>query len=251
MVDISRRDGEAGCTKEAMTAEAERLFPVGERAYVNMLRAGRFALLLAMRHDGPELSSPEFAYGCIAWQGHEYRFAMRPETVGAQSWIGGALHYLVSQATAPDARVEKISLGEIDFHVSTEAWLLPEHVTGQGVWLTCRMPTCHEPGHVAVLSVRAPQEPCPGPASDMEAIDGTETRITMLEADAPDGLSFTVSETFLGCRNYVPPQFEACSVHGEQSYHLSTIGPFGCRSSIWQIPGDALIDLLKGARIAD
>lgn len=249
VVDISLRDGEGGCTREAMMAEAMRLFPVNGRAYVNMLPAGRFALVLAEHHQGPELSSPEFAYGCVAWQGRDYRFAMRPETVGTQSWIGGALHYLVSQTTAPDARVQKVRVGEIDFHVSTETWLLPDDMTGDTIWLTCRMPTCRETTRMAALAVRSPRESCPGPASEIEPIDGTETRITTLAADAPDGLSFTVSETFLGCRNYVPPHFEACTVHGDRSYHLSTIGPFGCHSSIWQIPDNALVDLLKRARI--
>lgn len=248
VIDISRREGEAGCTKEAMVAEAERLFPVDRRAYANMLSTGRFALVLAERHDGPNLSSPEFAYGCLAWQGGEYRFAMRPETVGTQSGIGGALHYLVSQATAPDARVEQVRIGDVDFHVSTEAWTIADAMAGDTLWLTCRMPTCREPGWVAGLTVRSPEQPCPGPVDEIEVIDGTETRITTLAAEAPDGLSFTISETFLGCRNYVPPRFAACSVHNGKSYHLSTLGTFACCSSIWQIPESALIDLLKGAR---
>jgi hypothetical protein len=91
VIDISRREGEDGCTKEAVAAEAERLFPRGERHYANTMPAGRFAIALAVRHDGPELSSPAFAYGCVPWQGSEYRFAMRPETVGSQAWIEGAL----------------------------------------------------------------------------------------------------------------------------------------------------------------
>lgn len=251
VIDISRRAGEAGCTREAMVAEAERLFPAAERAYANILPVGRLALVLAERHAGPDLGSPEFAYGCLAWQGSEYRFAMRPETVGSQSWIGGALHHLVSRATAPDARVEQVRLGGVDFHVSTEAWTIPDDVTGETLWLTCRMPTCREPGWTAALSVRWPEQPCPGPVDDLGMIDGSETRITTLSADAPGGLAFTISETFLGCRNYVPPRFAACTVHDGRSYHLSTLGATGCRSSFQDIPAPALADLLRGARIAE
>ena len=247
VVDISRRPGEAGCTREAMAAEAERLFPAAQRAYANMLPAGRFALVLAERHAGPTLSSPEFAYGCVPWQGSEYRFAMRPETVGTQSWIGGALHYLVSQATAPEARLEPVRVGEVEFRVSTETWTFSQDA-GNAVWLTCRMPTCREPDRIAVLSVHAPQQACPRPFEDPERIDGTETRIETLAAEAPGGLDFTISKTFLGCRNYVPPRFEACTVHDGRSYHLSTLGATGCRSSIWQIPDEGLIELLKSAR---
>ncbi|MGE0502975.1 MAG: hypothetical protein AB7I79_20225 [Rhizobiaceae bacterium] len=245
VIDISRREGEAGCTEEAMVAEAERLFPVQGRAYANMLPAGRFALMLAQRHDGPDLSSPEFAHGCVAWQGREYRFAMRPETVGTQSWIGGALHYLVANATAPEAVIKTLRIGDVDFPVSTETWTIG-HV-GDTVWLTCRMPTCHEPDIAATLSVQSPQEPCPAPTGDGE--DENYTRVETLVSEAPEGLDFTISETSLGCRNYVPPSLEACAIHGGRSYHLSVPGASGCRSAIWDIPKDVLVDLLKGARI--
>jgi len=83
VVDIARLDGEEGCTKEAMSEAAARAFPAGKRSYVNMVRAGRFAFILAESHDGPDLSSPQFALGCVPWQGSEYRFAMRPQTVGS------------------------------------------------------------------------------------------------------------------------------------------------------------------------
>lgn len=199
-------------------------------------------------HDGPDLSSPAFVHGCVAWQGSEYRFAMRPETVGTQSWIGGALHYLVSQATAPAARVEQLRVGELDFHVSTETWTISDDAAGDTVRLICRMPTCHEPGLIAALSVRSAAQPCPVP-SEVDDVDGTETRISTLIA--PDGLEFTISETSLGCRNYVPPSFEACTIHNGRSYHLSTFGPRGCGSSIWQVPESALIDLLNRTRITN
>lgn len=251
VVDISRRDGEDGCTLAAMRAEVERLFPTRERAYGNILRTGRFALVLAEAHDGPTLSSPGFAYGCLAWQGSEYRFAMRPETVGTQSWIGGALHYLVSQATAPAARIERIRLGEADFHVSTEFWTFQQDETGDVLRLTCRMPACHEPGKTAILSAHSPPQACPARSMQQEDLDWTRVRIDTLPADAPGGLDVTVTTTMLGCRNYVPPHVEACAVHGDRSYHLSTPGAYGCRSSIWEIPDSVLLDLLRGARIAE
>lgn len=251
VIDIGRRDGEAGCTREAMIAEAERLFPAQGRAYANIYPAGRFALVLAARHDGPTLSSPEYIHGCVAWQGSDYRFAMRPETVGTQSWIGGALHYLVSRAAAPAARVEQLHIGGIDVHVSTEVWTIPDGAEGKRVVLTCRMPTCRKPGLTAVLTVRHPQQPCPVPDDGGGMGKEADTRVEILPPNARDGLEITVSETFLGCRNYMPPGFEACAVHGGRSYHLSTFVPVDCGSSIDRIPRDVLIGLMRDARIAD
>lgn len=251
VLDITRREGEDGCSKDAMSAEAERRFPVPGRAYANVVRAGRFALVLAERHDGPDLSSPAFIQACVAWQGAEYRFAMRPETVGRQSWIGGALHYLVSRATAPAARMERVRIGEVSFDVSTEAWAVSRVMPDETVWLECRMPTCHEPGLTAALSAHTPARPCPAPFDQAGLIDGTETEISSLHMGKPDGIDFTISKTFLGCRNYVPPRFAACTVHDGRSYHLSTFGGLGCRASVWDIPEGALIDLLKSATIAN
>jgi hypothetical protein len=248
VIDIGRREGEDGCTKEAMAAEAERLFPRGERAYANVVPAGRFGLVLAVRHDGPELSSPAFVTGCLAWQGSEYRFAMRPGSIGSQSWIDGALHYLVAQATAPAARVEEVRLGEVVFPVSTETWTVAEVPPGETVRLSCRMPTCRERGMAAFLSVRSPAEPCPTP-EELELGYGSETVIGTLAGEAPDGIDFTIATTHLGCRNYVPPRFEACAVINGRSYHLSTPGASGCRSSGWDIPEGAVMEMLKGARV--
>lgn len=250
VIDIGRRDGEAGCTREAMLAEAERLFPAEGRAYANIYPAGRFALVLAARHDGPTLSFPEYVHGCLAWQGSEYRFAMRPETVGTRSRIGGPLHHLVSRTTAPAARVERFRLGEVDFHVSTEIWTVSDDGRGERVHLTCRMPACSEPGLAAVLTVRHPQRSCPVADDGGDMPEGTGTRVETLSPDASDGLEITVSETFLGCRNYMPPGFQACAAHAGQAYHLSTFAPSSCRSSIGRIPRDVLIGLMRDARIA-
>jgi len=251
VIDISRRDGEAGCTREAMVAEAERLFPAPRRAYANILRTGRFALVLAERNAGPDLSSPTFAYGCLAWEGSEYRFAMRPETVGKQSWIGGALHYLISRATAPAAREAEVRVGDVSFRASTEVWSIADDEPGETIRLSCRMPTCYEPGQVVELSVRSPEQPCPAVPKDNDGFDSSETTIVTLTSEVPDGLDFIVSSTYLGCRNYVPPLLAACSVHLARSYHLATLGEVGCQSSAWAIPDSALIDLLKSARVAN
>ena len=250
VIDIGRRDGEAGCTRKAMMAEAERLFPIQGRAYANIFPAGRFALVLAERHAGPTLSSPQYVHGCLAWQGSEYRFAMRPETIGSQSWIGGALHHLVGQATAPAAPVERVRLGEVDFPVSTEIWTIEHDTGGNAIRLTCRMPTCAEPGLTAMLSVRRPQQRCPTADDGGGMLDGTDTRIEILTPDAPDGLEITTSETFLGCRNYMPPGLQACALHNGRSYHLATFAPMSCRSPIPRIPRNVLVDLMRDARIA-
>ena len=250
VVDISRREGETGCTLEAMAAEAERLFPVEGVAYASIFPAGRFALVFARRHDGPTLSSPQFVHGCVAWQGSEYRFAMRPETVGDQSWISAALHRLVSEATAPPARLQEIRLGEVSFHVSTEEWTIADDRTDEGVQLTCRVPSCDRPGPIAVLSSRSPALPCPATVEGYDRLEDTYTQIEMLVDEASDGLDFAISTTALGCRNDVPPRFEACTVHGDRSYHLSTLGPQSCSASNEEIPRGLLTELLQGARIA-
>jgi hypothetical protein len=249
VVDISRRQGEAGCTPEAMLVEVERLFPAPGSAYANILRTDRFALVLAERHTGPDLSSPAFAYGCLAWEGSEYRFAMRPETVGTQAWIGSALHYLVSLATAPATGEVEVRIGDISLQVSTETWTIANGAPEETLWLNCRMPTCREPGRIAALSVRLPAQPCP--PEHLDAFGGETMTITLI-SEAPDGLDFTIASTDLGCRNSVPPHIEACSVHHGRSYHLRVLGDEpGCRSSGWSIPESAFIDLLKSARMAN
>lgn len=250
VVDISRRDGEDECTKETMTAEADRLFPRYGRAYVNVLRAGRFALVLAQRHVGREFSTPEFVYGCVPWQGSDYRFAMRPETVGTQAVIGGALHSLVIKATAPDPVVERVRIGEVDFHISTEFWRISVAPDGETVLLSCRAPGCREPAQLAALSSRSPPEECADPSSGLEDIGAGFSRFRTLPAGAPDGLTFTIKETWLGCRNYVPPDIEACAVHGDRSYRFTMSGGAGCRSNHWWASEEGLTELLRGARIA-
>ncbi|MCI5074639.1 hypothetical protein [Oricola sp.] len=249
VIDISRHEGEEACTKEAMSAEVDRLFPDAGRAYANVVRAGRFALVLAQRHAGDALSSPEFAIGCVAWQGSEYRFAMRPETVGTQSRVGSALHYLVGTATAPDPVVETVRIGAADFRVSTEVWRISVAPDGETVLLGCRAPTCHEPMPLVALSSRSPARACATGFGGIEERGPEETSYSTLPAEAPDGLAFTIAKTYLGCRNYVPPDVQACAVHGDRSYHLSLAGPAGCRSSSWSVPAEVLAELLQSARI--
>lgn len=251
VIDVSRHEGEEGCTREKMALAVEAAFPQPGRAYANTLRAGRLALILANRHDGPDLSSPLFVYGCVAWQGSEYRFAMRPETVGTQSWIGGALHHLVSQATASAVRVEQIRVGRLTVPISTEVWAISKLEGNDTALLTCRMPTCHEQGQIAVLSAHEPSRPCRSIVGSQEVLPREWNEVGVLTAAEPGGLDFTVWNAFLGCRNYVPPRFEACTVHDGRSYHLSTFGPAGCRSSSSTIPESNLLELLRGARIAD
>lgn len=251
VLDITRREGEAGCTEEEMRAEAERLFPVQGRAYANILSLGRFALVLAERHDGPELSSPEFAYGCLVWQDYEYRFATRPETVGSQSWIGGALAYLVSRATAPEAPVRQIRIGDITFALSTEQWRISHGEADGTVWLDCRMPTCGAPNLRASITVRDPAVPCPSPLLGNELQYEGNAILGTMPKEMPDGLDFTTATFHLGCRNYVAPRFTACTVHDGRSYHLSTVGAQSCRGSIWEIPESALRDFLTSARVVE
>ncbi len=255
-LDITRIEGEGGCTKEAMSAEAARLFPGAGRAYANIVRAGRFALVLAESHDGPDLSSPQYAHACLAWQGYEYRFAMRPETIGTQSWIGGALHYLVSQATAPEAPFEQVRIGDVAFRLSTEVWKIThvdENPNGsrKTALLTCRMPACSEPDLTASLSVVPASTQCPTAPIDVEFAFEGEAKHGEVLKEAPDGLDFITAEVWLGCRNFVPPRFSACGIHDGRSYHLTTTGGQSCRSSIWSVPENLLIDLLKSARVVE
>lgn len=250
-LDVTLHDGEAGCTEEAMKSAAERLLPYPGRAYVNTLRAGRFGLVMAERHLGPELSSPAYVHACVPWQGKEYRFAMRPETVGTQAWIGGALHYLVYLATAPAAPVETLAAGDATFDIPTEIWRIAEIASGESWLLSCRVPACDEPGIFATLSVASPARKC---GSADEALDLIENlggdRIVSEQAGSdPQSLRFTVTTTYLGCRNYVPPRISACAVHKDRSYHIATSGGGGCKASVWAVPETALFDLMRSGRI--
>ena len=251
VIDISLRDGEDGCTEDGMKRAAERLLPYPGRAYVNTLRAGRFGLVMAERHLGPELSSPAYAHACVPWQGKEYRFAMRPETVGAQSWIGGALHYLVYLATAPPAPVETLTAADVAFDIPTETWRLAEIAPGERWLLSCRVPVCDKPGIFVSLSVKSPARACNDTDEPLDFIEnlGGDRIASEVSGANPESLRFAVTTVHLGCRNYVPPRISACAAHKGRSYHITTSGGGGCRASVWTVPKAALFDLMRSATV--
>lgn len=252
-LDVTLHDGEDNCTEEAMRSAAERLWPYPGRAYVNTLRAGRFGLVMAERHLGPELSSPAYVHACVPWQGKEYRFAMRPDTVGTQAWIGGALHYLVHLATAPAARVDTLHAGDAAFVVPTEIWRVSEFVPGESWLLSCRVPACDKPGIFVTLSVASPARESRDMVDSDDLVQdlGGDRVVTELAGSDPRSLRFAVTTTYLGCRNYVPPRISACAVHKDRSYHIATSGGGGCRASVWTVPDAALFDLMRSATVRE
>jgi len=243
--DFSVRDTDGECGKEAVERAAEQMFPAADRHPVNIVPAGRFGLVKAESRFGSDLSAPTYVYACLDWQGREYRFAMRAETVGRTSWAGGALHYLVSRATAPPARIATLRLRDLEIPDSTEIWRATELVPGESYMLSCVPPTCSGHGGFVTVSAKPATAGCEPEASGLSLPQAILTPLNS-EADAP---LFTVTTVHSPCRNYVPPKRSACLWHDGVAYRIATGGLGGCRSDLG-VPAGAFADLVSGARLA-
>ncbi|SMH44392.1 hypothetical protein [Mesorhizobium australicum] len=243
--DFSVRDASGECGEEAVRRTAELLFPAADRHPVNIVPAGRFGLVKAESRYGPDLQSPTYVYACLDWQDREYRFATRPETVGRMSWAGGALHYLVSRATAPPARIATVRLRDLEIPYSTEIWRATEFVPRESHRLLfCLPPTCD--GHGGFVTVSA--KPAAGCEPDPAGLSLPQAILTPLHAGS-DGPQFTVTTIHSPCRNYVPPIRRACLWHNGVAYRIVTGGLGGCRSDLG-VPAGAFTELVNAARLA-
>lgn len=247
--DISQRPSAGACTKELVGETAQRLFPQADRHAVNVLAASRFGLILSQSRHGPLLGVPTYVFGCLDWQGRDYRFATRPETVGDRSWAGGALHHLVSRATAPAARVERLTVGAMTLDIPTDRWDLEILVPGREAKLVCRPPTCRDDKPFVVVSALADGEPPTDPDSFGMDRHTADTRTGSFTGDGPDAPTFTVTTTYSPCRNAVPPEVVATVRYEDMTYRIASPGLRGCRSGR-DVPGGVFEDLLAGARIA-
>lgn len=246
--DVSVRDASGECGEEAVRQVAERMFPAADRHPVNIVPAGRFGLVKAESRYGADLGAPTYVYACLDWQDREYRFAMRPETVGRTSWAGGALHYLVSRATAPPALVKVLRLGELEIPYASDVWRAAEIEPQQSYMLSCLPPSCHGHGAYVMVSAAAPAVGCEPDLGD-KGWPIAETMTTPMHAGRPDVLPFSVATSHSPCRNYVPPRRTACLWHKGIAYRIATGGLGGCRSD-FGVPADAFADLVSGAQLA-
>ena len=245
--DVSVRDASGECSEETVRHTAELMFPAADRHPVNIVPAGRFGLVKAESRYGPDLQSPTYVYACLDWQEREYRFAMRPETVGRRSWAGGALHYLVSRATAPPALVKVLRLGELEIPYASDVWRATEIEPQQSYILSCLPPVCH--GHGAFVTVSAAPSIV---GCDTNPVSAgwpiSEAIVTSIHTGRPDVLPFSIATSHSPCRNYVPPKRSACLWHNGITYRIGTPGPAGCRSS-FVVPAGAFTELVTGARL--
>lgn len=247
VIDISERPSEGGCTKDFVRETAQRLFPGTDRHAVNTLAAGRFGLVLSQSRLGPNFDVPSYVFACLDWQGTDYRFAMRPETVGENSWTGGALHYLVSRASAPPARIERVRLGAMTLEIRTDVWDITTVRPNQSAMLICRPPTCHDRPFVIVSASSGIE---PQAAIPPFGRGWRDSRTEIYRGDHSDAVTFSVTTTFSPCRNYVPPEVVAAAHHGGMTYRISTPALTGCRSAR-AVSGRVFEALLDSARIVD
>lgn len=249
VIDISRRPSEGACTRQFVFATAQEKFPQADRHAVNTLAAGRFGLVLAASRRGPDFGVPTYVFACLDWQGIDYRFAMRPETVGETSWTGGALHYLVSRASAPPPLVDRLKIGAMTLAIPTDVWTIAALVPARVAMLTCRPPTCPDSGPGLIVSATAegetPDEP---PSIETDRWSG-RIRTDVFTGPDPDALTFTIETTHSPCRNYVPPQVVASVRQGGITYRIASPAPGGCRSG-WGVSPRAFEALLASAKIA-
>lgn len=246
--DVSVRDAYGECGEETVRQTAEQMFPAADRHPVNIVPAGRFGLVKAESRYGADLGAPTYVYACLDWQDREYRFATRPQTVGRTSWAGGALHYLVSLATAPPARIATLRLRDLEIPYSTEIWRATELVPGESYMLTCLPPDCRGDGAFVAISAKPSAAGCTFLA-DAERSALSDTIVSPLRPDEPDAPQFSIATTHSPCRNYVPPDRSACAWRNGIAYRIGTPGPFGCRSG-FGVPSGAFTDLVSGARLA-
>jgi len=246
--DFSVRDGYGECGKDAVRETAARLFPMADRHAVNAFRSGRFGLVLAESRHGAALGVAEYVFACLDWQDREYRFAMRPETVGDSTWAGGALAYLVSRANTPPALVGVLKLRGLELPYPTEIWRPTEMAPGQSYWLACLPPTCRGEGEFVTVSAEPTEIGCTFDKVDGDLWNYSEPEVIPLTPSEPNGLAFSVGTTHSPCRNYVPPHRVACAWHDGIAYRITAPGGFGCKSG-FDIPDDALENLVSGARL--
>jgi len=248
VVDIDQRPSEHVCDKEFARDKAKQLFPHTDRHAVNVLRTKQFGLVLAESKRGAGYDRPRYFFACIDRQGRDYRFTMRPETVGNKRWGGSALHYLVSRASAPPARVDVLEIGDMALAIPTDVWRVINFDPGRLAWLVCLPPTCHEDTPMVYVSALPAGEAVSQPPSlDFETYL-RETRLEAFSGAEPGSVPFTIGTTHSMCRNYVPPMIVATAQVGQTVYRIGSPGGFGCRSS-WAVSEEAFQNLLRSARI--
>lgn len=245
--DISVRDVFGECGKDSVRETAGQMFPAADRHPVNVFPVGRFGLVMAESWRGPRFGTPRYVFACLDWQDREYRFAMRPETVGDTSWAGGALAYLVSRATTPPPRVGILKLQALEVPYPTDIWRPTEMVPGQSYWLSCLAPTCRGEGETAMIVAEPTATGCTFDHVDKENWY-TETKVEPITPSAPGAPAFSMGTTHSPCRNWVPPHRVACAWHGGIAYRIIAPGGVGCTSG-FDIPDEAFQALVKGARL--
>lgn len=245
--DFSVRDVYGECHKESVAETAKRLFPAADRHPVNVYPVGRFGLVMAESWRGPDFGAPRYVFACLDWQDREYRFTMRPQTVGDTTWAGGALLYLLSGATAPPARVGVLKLQGLELPYSTDRWRPAEMAPGQSYWLSCLPPACNEEGSFVTVSAEPTEVGCEfnSPNGDWPH---SETTVTPMATDDPAAPEFSIGVTGSPCRNYVPPRRVACAWHEGIAYRITSPGGAGCTSG-FGVPEEAFLDLVGGARL--
>lgn len=246
--DVAVRDVSGECGKESVRETAERLFPLADRHPVNIYPVGRFGLVMAESWLGPDFRTPRYVFACLDWQDREYRFTMRPETVGDTTWSGGALLYLISRVTAPPAQVGVLKLQGLELPYPTEIWRPTEMKPGQSYWLSCLPPTCRGEGEFVTVVAEPTEAGCTFDKVESDVWQYSEPEIVPLTPGGPDALAFSLGTTHSPCRNYVPPHRVACAWHDGIAYRIVAPGGFGCKSG-FGIPDDAFENLVSGARL--
>jgi hypothetical protein len=246
--DFSVHDGAGRCDKDSVLQAAERLFPTADRHPVNLFPAGRFGLVMAESWFGPDFRSPRYVVACLDWQDREYRFTMRPETVGETTWAGGALAYLVSRATTPPPPIGLLRLGALELPYPTEIWRASEMGPGQSYRLSCLAPTCRGEGEVVMVVAEPDDVGCKFDGPDTNGWHHSDTEVTPLVTAELDALDFSIGRTHSPCRNYVPPRRVACAWHAGVAYRIVAPGGIGCKSG-FDIPDAAFEGLVKSARL--
>lgn len=234
------------CDKEEARREAEARFRFADRHPANTFHYERFALAMAESRKGSKLFVEEAVFACLTRDDLVYRFVSVARNGKFPAFTGGILLRLLENLSLPEPKTRQVQVAGLVLHYPSDRWqVAAEATTPERIVLSCLPPTCREHAPAVSIEVLTSGANCP-PVADI--YDGGEEigPRQIVSAAGTEAIRFTLHEFRTGCRNWTPPVYAACSVHGGRLYSVRTVGLQGCLSS-QETPEDAFIELLESA----
>lgn len=249
-LELAARDDDGYCGTAEAAAEAKRRFAGIERVGANAHVENGTPYVLAFARDGALLDDPVAVYLCMTRNGVTYSLATIPGPGGLPAYSHAAdAVKLVAGMKLPDGEPRQAALGGVEIRYTADRWRETAREENS-ITFECLPPTCRGYGRTAAAVTLAESPAATG--GDLCARLAESEAGGFREADSAfprtvrgaGGIGFRVWTLHSGCRNYVPPHYLACAVHGDRAYTLRT-DIAGCRSG-GAIPAGAFDALLSG-----